>query len=371
MKNYYIIPADFKLYNFKDIKMQMKEKKDTCLLWYNAKISVTYDLNGKMLRGKNGQFIRIFKKGNNKKELIKKINEKDKEKLIIEKDRVMKSKSNDLIIEDAKIKKDITFAKNSIIYIYYTKLPDQMSRILLRAKFIEEEYFHDEIIKKEDKVPGIKIEINGVINYDKNKNDFSKETLEIKYNLGKIQCKRQPKEGIYIHKDTKKDLLEDLEISCVTGKNIIDELKRYFDFKCAFEDCQEFVLLTSKNHKEKHETFEAYNRLNFYEVHHLIQRNLSYYKKESKIPEAQWKDFSKEIEKILNREENLINLCPNCHNRIHHGTKEDITNMVTYLYNKHPKELNNILYKLQEKEIIKEIEKGKELEWILSSLYGA
>jgi len=29
-------------------------------------------------------------------------------------------------------------------------------------KFIEEEYFHDEIIKKEDKVPGIKIEKQGL-----------------------------------------------------------------------------------------------------------------------------------------------------------------------------------------------------------------
>ena len=68
---------------------------------------------------------------------------------------------------------------------------------------------------------------------------------------------------------------------------------------------------------EKHQSFLREDGNPFMEVHHLIPMKAS-------------QDF---FPRNLDRASNLVCLCPNCHERIHHGSKEEKEKVLKVLYN--------------------------------------
>jgi 5-methylcytosine-specific restriction protein A len=71
---------------------------------------------------------------------------------------------------------------------------------------------------------------------------------------------------------------------------------------------------------EFHETFKRKTDGNDYtEAHHLI-------------PYEQY-DFYADMDLCIDRTFNIVSLCPNCHRKIHHGKKEDISHLLEKLFN--------------------------------------
>lgn len=79
-----------------------------------------------------------------------------------------------------------------------------------------------------------------------------------------------------------------------------------------------------------HPTFNA-RRGNYYlEAHHLI-------------PMKAQKDFGN---KNLDREENIVGLCPNCHSQVHYGTLEEKVKILKPLYDERIESLKNCKHKI-------------------------
>lgn len=76
--------------------------------------------------------------------------------------------------------------------------------------------------------------------------------------------------------------------------------------------------------KSDHKTFiNRNNDLQYVEAHHLI-------------PMALQDNF----EYSLDVPSNIVSLCPNCHRMIHHGKKEDVEEILEYLYSKYENDMN-------------------------------
>ncbi len=226
-------------------------------------------------------------------------------------------------------KRNVKIKKGDIVYAYYTNLPDNINRILLEFEVIDayekgvnEECFYyendkekEEMIKNPNKrKPGVRLKLKdgkGVLSYkvdklEEDKVKFSEKNLRKKYGFNNFQGKQ------YINKKHE-DLIHDLEKETkrYTLKDLTDYMNRIS--QCALQNSQKFK-------HENHTTFVKENGLNYYEQHHLIQ---------------QFKGReNKELKNIIDNKANLINLCPNCHRRIHNGKIEDRKNMVIELYDK-------------------------------------
>jgi len=159
----------------------------------------------------------------------------------------------------------------------------------------------------------------------------------------------QQKEDDEVEGHYQKKLIEDLEKTCKLEKyknyslaKLAEEMNKIS--KCTLEGCRG---LKDANHK----TFQKENGMNYYEAHHLIEQCNG--RNDEKFPKE-----------IIDNPDNIINLCPNCHKRIHNGKKDDRKLMVTALYEKKKTEYNKLLSK------IKEVKDGEApLKWLLRQ-YG-
>lgn len=206
--------------------------------------------------------------------------------------------------------------KGDICYIKYTHLPfpdnNEHSRILLRGIVCEEAhiikksdiYFHDDKNTNEE-TKGFRIEHLQPIRLTDNIK-YSKENLKKQYDLStNVQSIQQ----LY---DDSKHLYEDIENDINTNEELKD-LIDYFNTPCFFEKYL---------HKNSPLTFKCRStNIFYYERHHFIQqykgREINNYKFTS----------------IIDDPENIISMCPLCHRRIHHGTAEDVSEMIDLLYN--------------------------------------
>lgn len=259
------------------------------------------------------------------------------------------------------IKRDLEIQKDDIVYIYYTKLPDKIDRILIKCTVIETfesnpECFYYENneeknkIKNGDKpkIPAIKLKYETAINVQRNKETFAKEKLYSEYGLNNLQGKQHLKEDLE-QKNEKNKKIDKYQYKLITDLNDAEPKpeKSY-----TLEKLKDYMNKISKCELEKsvrHTTFVKENGLNYYEAHHLIEQCNG---KKEKFPKE-----------IIDNKINIINLCPNCHKKIHNGKKEDREAMVEELYKRHEKEYNELLDKIEE------VKQGKELDWLLKQ-YG-
>lgn len=106
-----------------------------------------------------------------------------------------------------------------------------------------------------------------------------------------------------------------------------------------------------KNHYQceldiSHSTFLANDRNNYMEAHHLI-------------PMSEQENYHKKYNISLDREVNIISLCPNCHRAIHYGTVREKEKRVIVLYKKKINELKEYGINISFKELLRFYGKNK------------
>ena len=148
----------------------------------------------------------------------------------------------------------------------------------------------------------------------------------------------------------KRQLLEKLK-KCISSS--VNEFKYYPDIFC--DKCS----LEKMNTSYKHKTFLRANGLEYYEFHHLIERNTSYNSENEKYN-------YKAIKEIVDRSENIFPLCSNCHNKIHYGPVSERKEMINELYKQRKEKIDEIFLELQKE--LPEL-KGKDMLKWLYSLY--
>ncbi len=209
--------------------------------------------------------------------------------------------------------------KDDIVYVYYINLPDRINRILLKFEVIEP-------VKKYKNQTGILLNFQTAMSVeDKKKDKFSEKKLREEYGINNFQGKQHLKEDFLQRKIEngeqdyyQKKLINDLEKE--NNKNQTISLDSLIEYMNTISQCA--LQIYPKFSHENHSTFVKENGLNYYEQHHLIQQFNR--RNNPNFPE-----------KIINDPRNIINLCPNCHRRIHNGKKEDREKIITYLYEKH------------------------------------
>ena len=219
--------------------------------------------------------------------------------------------------------------KNDVCLIYYSNLPDGSSRILFVANVIESDYGAEGksiCPEAKDGEMFAKLKLKCISFEDSNK--FSLGQLRTKYHL--INERGQ---FSYLHVDCKKHqkLIEDIEKSVEDGTHGLKFVHDYFNDKycvCEF-GCKTFV---------------EENGFYYIDKHHLVPRNLT-----RKYPE---------IGKIIEDKNNIFNLCPMCHKKIHHAQKDVKREKIKELYLKNKSYYDNNFSQL----------KGKlnTLEWLYS-----
>lgn len=268
--------------------------------------------------------------------------------------------------------KNIKVEIGDIVYIYYFNLPDRINRILLKCKVIdafkkgenEECFYYDtEYYNTEEKInlldesqnskkPAMLLSFETALCVEKGKEKFSEKNLRENYGINNFQGKQYIKEDLLQEKIEngkqeyyQKKLIHDLEKETKNKTIKLEDLIKSMNkiSQCALQRSPKFK-------HENHTTFVKENGLNYYEQHHLIQQFNG--------------RKNKELKNIIDNDINLINLCPNCHRRIHNGKKEDRENMVIELYNQinqGSNDFDNLLLQ------IPEIKEGKKTakNWLL------
>lgn len=158
---------------------------------------------------------------------------------------------------------------------------------------------YEELYKKGGRNLDIKID-----EFEKNQNSF--EAHEELY--------QNPPKKKTIKKSPKSPLIKEKELAEVKGAvsnvrprnpDFGEEAKQNANYKCEISD--------------DHKTFgRKKDGQNFTEAHHLI-------------PYEQY-DLYADKGLSLDRSYNIVSLCPNCHRKIHLGSKEDIENLIEQLY---------------------------------------
>ena len=216
-----------------------------------------------------------------------------------------------------------------ICFIYYSNLPDYSSRILFVGDVVDSDLGNNgkSICPDADGKRYIKMKLRPVSLEDKDM--FSLDRLRNYYNL-------VPKKGqfsyMHVNIDKHSKLIEDVLASVKYTKKKLEHVQDYFNNNyciCEF-GCKTFV---------------EENGFFYIEKHHLVERNLI----------DKHKDID-DIDKLINNDKNLYNLCPNCHMKIHHAKIDERKKMIEKLYN-----INKDYYDNN----FKELKGGKtSLEWL-------
>ena len=217
-------------------------------------------------------------------------------------------------------------------FIYYSNLPDYSSRILFVGVVEDTDYGKNSEIsifdKAKPKEKYAKFKLKRVALEDNKV--FNLERLRKHYHL--LNEKGQFS-YMHIYPDQHKQLIEDVESKLKNTKKDLEYVNRYFNEKYCM--CE----FGCKDH------FIEENGFYYIERHHLVERNLI--NKNKHIDN---------IDKLINDERNIYNLCPNCHMKIHHIRIEERKPMIEKLYL-----LNKSFYD----DNFKELKKGKSsLDWL-------
>lgn len=238
------------------------------------------------------------------------------------------------------------------MYIYYHNTSDGSNRILFRAEVCKSDkiednnnsknYLYSDYIQSDEKIKGFVINNLEYIelldkekfSYQKLKDEYDVKINQTKYILGYekdlLEYKKSEKnitKGINgrNYKEYRKNLklILDLEQSS-RGKNL-KEVKEYFNKPC-------FCCNSIKSKR----SFIKENGFTYYEVHHLIMKNINK-KKECNIENKILKNY-KSQNKLINfieKDFNKINLCPVCHRELHYGLKNRRKEILDIIFEKY------------------------------------
>ena len=271
-KNYWIIPMDFNIYPFSEMKKEWDKYK-----------SIKWKIPGEAKYDKN---INDYK-----------------------------------LIKSSSIFKNLK--KRDIIYFYVFNLPmGEKARVLLRGEVVEEKslMLYKEVYsnsESEEKVYAFKIGNLSTLGEDELYNNFF-------FTIGDINSKSgssitNPRGKVWLSRKNNKLSTEQIDILEKYFKKDgwdkdIEKLIKFFNRRCFFEG--------KIGNKNDHKTFIRKNGLKYYEIHHFIQKNQ---KNKNKPLHNLKEDDSKAV---IYGEKNELTLCPNCHRKIHLGTIEDINEML-------------------------------------------
>ena len=192
--------------------------------------------------------------------------------------------------------------KDDIVFIYYCNMPDKISRIMLRGVVTNSSLENDTVM--EIKVEGLNYSVDIKNN---NKMKFSTNNLKNKYGVKCFQgCFELNKQGNK-HNESQRKLIEDLNKFQYTSFENIKN--RYFTTNCYFEKKNDLL----ENEYLNHPTFKKNNGLSYMECHHFIYQSII-----SKYP-----DVFEEYDSLVYNDLNEVNLCSNCHNKIHYANDKD------------------------------------------------
>lgn len=191
-----------------------------------------------------------------------------------------------------------------VCYLYYSNLPDNTSRIILRGIVSSTDK------KDENEKNCLELENLQTINWNNSgRIKFTRKDLKA-FGINITQNKQQIRNDKFIDrieeyykKDKQKLGLKELQT---------DIEKR---LKCSFD--------SSNGKNSKHSTFIQKNGLRYFETHHLVQQKI-----------CKYFDNDEELYNAIYDKKNLIYLCPTCHRKIHYGKPEDIRRMIKTLYNR-------------------------------------
>lgn len=215
---------------------------------------------------------------------------------------------------------------NDICYIYYSNLPDGSSRILFRGLVLDSDLNHDNKVSicpdgvENDKYVKLKIKSVSL----ENNEIFNLHNLRDKYNL------------------ISKGQFSYLHIDNIKHKKLINDVEKYINnchhLKYVHEYFENNYCICEFGCK----TFVEENGFHYIEKHHLVEKNLI----------NKYIDIDN-IDELINNKNNLFNLCPMCHKKIHHAKKDVRKKMVEFLYNKNKKYFDNSFNKIYgEKDVL-------------------
>ncbi|WP_037355659.1 HNH endonuclease [Selenomonas sp. FC4001] len=224
-----------------------------------------------------------------------------------------------------------------VCYLYYSNLPDNTSRIILRG--IITAIGVRDIASDGTEITCFALSQLETINWkNSGKSKFTYKVLHDTYGINIRPNKRQLKDERIGKGKTVGDLAlrEKLETYYENNPRLnLEQLKEELCVKlrCAFDS-------TDGDPKEsrRHITFEARNGLNYFETHHFIQQHLCKGKEDQALFDA------------IYHEKNLIYLCPTCHKKIHYGKKDTVRKMIKTLYNREQEFYDSNFLKLAEAE---------------------
>ena len=269
-KNYWIIPMDFNIYPFSEMKKEWDKYK--YIIW-RIPVKVKDD----------------------------------------------KNKNDDIPLKFKNLK------KRDIIYFYVFNLPmGEKARILLRGEVVEGKslMLHKEVYsnsESEEKVYAFKIGNLSTLGEDEIYNNFFFTIDDINSKSGSSKELKYPREQSWLSRKNNKLSTEQIDILEKYFKKDgwdkdIEKLIKFFNRRCFFEG--------KIGNKNDHKTFIRKNGLKYYEIHHFIQKN----QKNKNNPLHNLKEWDSDA--VIYGEKNELTLCPNCHKKIHFGTIEDIKEML-------------------------------------------
>lgn len=210
-------------------------------------------------------------------------------------------------------KNNHTIEEGDVIFIYYCNMPDKVSRIMLRGVVENPSAENNSVI--EMKVEGLDYSTD-----IKNDNKMKFATSNLRNTYG-ITCFRNcfqlnKKENETETENCKKQGNLIRELNKFQYTSLEDIKNRYFTTNCYFKDESN----SSGNEYSNHPTFKKNNGLSYIECHHMIHRSIA----------SKYKDvFDKDgYDPLIYNDLNEVNLCSNCHNKIHYANDGDRKQMI-------------------------------------------
>lgn len=113
--------------------------------------------------------------------------------------------------------------------------------------------------------------------------------------------------------------------------------------------CSRICFFSGKLNDRSHKTFRKKDGNDYFEGHHFI-------------PQAKRNKVDGDLSSVVDDPENLITLCSNCHNQLHYGEPEKISEMIDMLWR--DETIHNMLVKHNFQEIIKAKSEEDALKWV-------
>ena len=240
-----------------------------------------------------------------------------------------------------------------VVYVYFFNIVDNLSRIMIKAHVIDDGFHfgktgneYCEYEKGDKSNTAIRIAVDMIFDNQESRKLFDKNNLFNKYGIKFSNFHSQ------ISIDEKEELVKELEIFTNqykknNGETGINYFEKYFGLECLFKEYPDKTFF-----EYNHKTFSKSNGYIHYVIHHFIEQH-------------NYRSGNIQDDVIYNND-NEIPLCPNCHDRIHHGTYEDRIKMISFIYKKRKKEIDKLLDKIDE-DCFRNIEdrKNRKIIWLL------